>query len=97
MATADRERAAFVVSMGISRELDDLIKTVKFESLHVLTRSQLHRFGIDTRSQSETSWTFETAARPVCPQDRRGKNRRWRLRSEPWSGGCFARTRIAPG
>lgn len=64
MATADRERAAFVTSMGISRELDDLIKTVKYESLHVLTRSQLHRFGIDTRSQSETSWTFETAARP---------------------------------
>ena len=50
--------------MGISRELDDLVKTVKFENLHVLTRSELYRFGIDTRSLPETSWTFEIAARP---------------------------------
>lgn len=64
MARADNERAAFVVSMGISRELDDLIKTVKYESLHVLTRSELYRFGIDKRSLPETPWTYETAARP---------------------------------
>jgi hypothetical protein len=64
MANADRERAAFVVSMGISRELDDLIKTVKFENLHALTRTELYRFGIDRRSMLETPWTFETAARP---------------------------------
>ena len=64
MAKADRERAAFVVSMGISRDLDDLIKTVKFESLHILTRTELYRFGIDTRPLPETAWTLETAARP---------------------------------
>jgi hypothetical protein len=64
MANADRERAAFVTSMGVSRELDDLIKTVKFETLHVLTRAELYRFGIDKRSLLETPWTFETAARP---------------------------------
>ncbi len=64
MARADRERAAFVVSMGISRELDDLIKTVKFESLHVLTRAELYRFGIDTRPLLETAWTLEAASRP---------------------------------
>ena len=64
MARADRERAAFVVSMGISRELDDLIKTVKFESLHVLTRAELYRFGIDTRPLPETAWTLEAASRP---------------------------------
>jgi hypothetical protein len=64
MANADRERAAFVVSMGISRELDDLIKTVKFESLHVLTRPELYRFGIDTRPLTETAWTYEVASRP---------------------------------
>jgi hypothetical protein len=64
MERADRERAAFVVSMGISRELDDLIKTVKFESLHVLTRAELYRFGIDTRPLPETAWTFEAASRP---------------------------------
>jgi hypothetical protein len=64
MASADRERAAFVVSMGISRQLDDLIKTVKFESLHVLTRAELYRFGIDSRSLPETAWTFELDSRP---------------------------------
>ena len=64
MAKADRERAAFVVSMGISRDLDDLIKTVKFESLHILTRTELYRFGIDTRPLPETAWTLETAVRP---------------------------------
>jgi len=64
MAKADRERAAFVVSMGIARELDDLIKTVKYESLHILTRAELYRFGIDTRPLPETAWTFETASRP---------------------------------
>jgi len=64
MAKADRERAAFVVSMGISRELDDLIKTVKFESIHALTRTELYRFGIDTRPLPETAWTLEAATRP---------------------------------
>jgi hypothetical protein len=64
MARADRERAAFVAAMGIKSELTDLIRTVKFESLHVLTRTELYRFGIDTRSFSETPWMLETAARP---------------------------------
>jgi hypothetical protein len=50
--------------MGIARELDDLIKTVKFESLHVLTRAELYRFGIDTRPLPETAWTLEAASRP---------------------------------
>ena len=63
MERADRERAAFVVYMGINRELDDLIKTVKFESLHVLTRAELYRFGVDRRPMLETAWTLETAAR----------------------------------
>jgi hypothetical protein len=64
MAKADRERAAYVVSMGISRQLDDLIKTVKFESIHVLTRTELFRFGVDTRPVPETPWTLEAADRP---------------------------------
>jgi hypothetical protein len=61
---ADRERASYLASMGISRELDNLIKTVKFESRHLLTRPELYRFGIDTRPFAETAWTLETAARP---------------------------------
>ena len=62
-ARADRERVAFVEAMGISRELTDLIRTVKFENPHILTRPELYRFGIDKRIMAETAWTLETAAR----------------------------------
>jgi len=61
---ADRERLAFMTAMGIKGELNDLIKTVKFESLHLLTRPELYRFGVDTRPVSETLWTLEKAERP---------------------------------
>ncbi|SDR94501.1 hypothetical protein [Bradyrhizobium canariense] len=61
---ADRERASFIAAMGISHELTDLVRTVKFESLHILTRPELYRFGIDTRPTVETAWRLEGAARP---------------------------------
>ncbi|MCK1733224.1 hypothetical protein IVA79_04455 [Bradyrhizobium sp. 138] len=64
LASADRDRAAFITAMGISGELDALIRTVKFESLHVLTRPELFRFGIDTRPLAETMWRLEKQARP---------------------------------
>ena len=64
MAKADRERASFIAAMGIDRQLDDLIKTVKFENMHVLTRQELYRFGVDKRDVSETPWTLETSGRP---------------------------------
>lgn len=64
IAGADRDRAAFIVAMGVSRELDALIRTVKFENLHVLTRPELYRFGIDTRPLAETMWRLEKGARP---------------------------------
>jgi len=63
-ASADRERAAYIAAMGISHELDGLIHTVKFESLHVLTRAELDRFGIDTRPVAETMWRLNKATRP---------------------------------
>ena len=63
-ATADRERTAYIAAMGISRELDDLIRTVKFESLHVLTRAELYGFGIDTRPLAQTTWRLEQGTRP---------------------------------
>ncbi len=64
MAQADRERASYVQVMGVSRELTDLIRTVKFENSHILTRPELYRFGIDTRAMAETDWAFESAGRP---------------------------------
>jgi hypothetical protein len=50
--------------MGISHELDELIRTVKYENLHMLTRAELYRFGIDTRPLAETMWRLEKEARP---------------------------------
>src|ERR1700744_2269054 len=64
MAKANRERTSYIVAMGIDHQLDDLIKTVKFESMHVLMRAELYRFGIDKRNVSETRWTLETSNRP---------------------------------
>lgn len=64
IASGDRDRAAFIASMGISHELDDLIRTVKYENLHMLTRAELYRFGIDTRPLAETMWRLEKEARP---------------------------------
>jgi hypothetical protein len=94
MANADRERAAFVTSMGVSRELDDLIKTVKFETLHVLTRAELYRFGIDKRSLLETPWTFETAARPYVRKLATAKlGDGAAFRSMEWRLYCDAKTR----
>jgi hypothetical protein len=66
LVIADQQRAAFVSAMGIKRELTDLIKTVKFESFHVLTREELYRFGIDARTQAETPWTLEKGTRPYA-------------------------------
>jgi len=63
MARADRERASYIAAMGINRELDALISTVKFENLHILTRPELYRFGVDGREFVETAWTTESAVR----------------------------------
>lgn len=64
MVSADRDRLAFVAAMGIKRELNDLIRTVKFEDHHTLTRPELYRFGIDTRPLPETQWTLEKGEHP---------------------------------
>jgi hypothetical protein len=90
MARADRERASFIAAMGISNQLDDLIKTVKFENMHILTRPELYRFGIDTRTMAETAWTLQSAARPYIRKVASAKRRddasfrtmEWRLYCE---------------
>lgn len=64
MVQVDLEQTAFITAMGISRELGDLIETVKFENPHVLTRPELYRFGIDTRTMAETAWTLERTVHP---------------------------------
>jgi hypothetical protein len=87
IAKANRERAVFIAAMGISHELEDLIRTVKFENPHALTRSELYRFGIDARSMAETAWTLQAADRPYIrkmalakkPDDASFRAMEWRL------------------
>jgi hypothetical protein len=87
LVRADRERTAFVAAMGINQELVDLIRTVKFENPHVLTRTELYRFGIDTRLLAQTAWSLETGSRSyirkvaVAKKDEAGAFRtmEWRL------------------
>ncbi|WP_342728330.1 ATP-dependent Clp protease proteolytic subunit [Bradyrhizobium sp. B097] len=82
MVSADRDRNLFLAAMGISHELSELIRTVKFENLHVLTRPELYRFGIDTRPLPETLWMVEKETRPYVrkiAQQRKGDGSSFRM------------------
>ncbi|MCC8962744.1 ATP-dependent Clp protease proteolytic subunit [Bradyrhizobium sp. Pear76] len=82
MVSADRDRNLFLAAMGISHELSELIRTVKFESLHVLTRPELYRFGIDTRPLPETLWAVEKETRPYVrkiAQEKKGDGSSFRM------------------
>ncbi len=62
---ADRMLSSYIFKMGAAGALLDLAKTVKFESMHVLTREEIIGFGIDRREFVETPWTFENAGRSM--------------------------------
>lgn len=56
----DRLAATYLAKMGIDAGLLALTKTIKFEDIHVLTRDEIARFGLDRRESVETSWRFES-------------------------------------
>ncbi|MDA9409438.1 hypothetical protein [Bradyrhizobium sp. CCBAU 45384] len=94
-ASADHQRAAYIAAMGISRELDDLIRTVKFENLHVLTRAELDRFGVDTRPVAETMWRLVKGGRPYISKfaTLRGDNGP-SFRTMEWRLYCDSKNRV---
>jgi hypothetical protein len=59
---ADRVASSYLAKMGIDAGLLALTRTVKFEDIHVLTRDEIARFGIDRREFVETAWRFESNA-----------------------------------
>jgi hypothetical protein len=78
---ADRLLSNYVFKMGIEGELLDVAKTIKFEDMHVLTRDQMFRFGIDRREFVETPWAFENLGRALIRKSAiaRGENgKSWR-------------------
>jgi hypothetical protein len=62
---ADKLLSSYVVKMGIEGELLDVARRTRFEDMHVLTRDQIFRFGIDRREFVETPWAFENLGRAL--------------------------------
>jgi hypothetical protein len=85
---ADRDRSAYIEAMGISHELVELIKTVRFENVHMLTRPELYRFRIDTRSLAETAWTLESGARAFIRKTAQAKKDDGSFRTMEWRLYC---------
>jgi hypothetical protein len=62
---ADRLISGYLKKMGAEPGLLVLARTVKFEDMHILTREEIARFGIDRRDLAETTWKFENGARSM--------------------------------
>jgi hypothetical protein len=79
---ADRMLSAYIVKMGADIGLFDLVRSVKFETQHVLTREEIVRFGIDRREIAETPWKFENSVRSMVSKTaavREESGKSWRL------------------
>ena len=59
---SDVNIAAYFAKVRGDVALLALARTVKFEDMHVLTREELVRFGIDRREFADTPWIFEPGA-----------------------------------
>ena len=87
---AHRMLTSYITKMGANLELLDLARTVKFENMHVLTREEVVRFGIDRRERVETPWTFENNGRSMVRKtavQRAEGDRSWRM--SQWRFVCF--------
>jgi hypothetical protein len=87
---ADRMLAGYIVRMGGDLGLLELARTVKFESMHVLTRDEIVRFGIDRRDFVETQWIFENNGRSMARKavvERHESDKSWR--TTQWRIICF--------
>jgi hypothetical protein len=89
----DRERSSYVEAMGVSQELVALIETVKFENMHILTRSELYHFGIDKRDLAETAWTLETGARAFIRMTAQARRDDGSFRAMEWRLFCESKDR----
>jgi len=47
------------VLMGVDQGVMDLANKTRFDRMHFLSRSEIAKFGIETRGFYETSWTFD--------------------------------------
>lgn len=87
---ADRMLSNYIVRMGAERGLLAVASTTRFEDMHVLTREEIARFGIDRRELVETPWTFENIGRSVVRKTvarKDSSDKFWRL--SQWRLFCF--------
>jgi hypothetical protein len=74
---SDRNIAAYFARVRGDSALLALARTVKFEDMHVLTREEIVRFGIDRREFADTPWIFEPGVqgmvRKIAVQRREGE------------------------
>jgi hypothetical protein len=93
---ADRIAAVYLTKMGIDAGLLALTKTVKFEDIHILTREEIARFGLDRREFVETAWRFESnvlnMVRKIAVVRRAGATP---FRLMQWRVACFDTDRFA--
>jgi len=61
----DRMLMRYIVKMGAEPALLVIANSTRFEDMHVLSREEIVRFGIDRREFVETPWTFENNGRSM--------------------------------
>jgi hypothetical protein len=75
--TGDARRAVYIQQMGIGKGLLDVIHQTRHEQMHVLSRAEIARYGIDTREVVERAWTVEIDMR---------KDSAWWTLDQSWPG-----------
>jgi hypothetical protein len=92
---ADGMLKSYFAKMGADIGLLDLARTVKFEDMHVLTREEIARFGIDRRELTETPWILEgnsrSMVRKIATQREEGDKA---YRMAQWRLFCFSTDRF---
>jgi hypothetical protein len=54
------ERKRYVIEMGADPGLVDAAEQVRFDRLHVVTRQEIAKFGVETRGRYETPWMLDS-------------------------------------
>jgi hypothetical protein len=92
---SDNNIAAYFARVRGDNALLTLARTVKFEDMHVLTREEIVRFGIDRREFADTSWIFEPGThgmvRKIAVQRKAGEASFHLIQ---WRVVCFDRDRF---
>jgi hypothetical protein len=87
---ADQLLVSYITRMGGDLGLLKLADTVRYEDMHVLTRDEIARFGIDRREHVETPWLFEAGTPSVAQKivaERNDSDKSFRLIT--WHVTCY--------